>query len=129
MTAKLPQLLAINLIKDAQSYVECAAVLNRHLFQFVSELEEREDIAVPDPDTREERLDEELAAILADDPPPEPGEYAASEDERGRQLGPQHGVPMYFLLGQAIELALKAYLAASGVPEQTLSSKKIGHDI
>jgi hypothetical protein len=37
---------------------------------------------------------------------------------------------MYFLLGQAIELALKAYLAASGVPEKTLSSReKIGHDI
>jgi len=37
--------------------------------------------------------------------------------------------PTYFLLCQAIELALKAHLAASGVPERTLRSKKIGHNI
>jgi hypothetical protein len=36
---------------------------------------------------------------------------------------------MYFLLGQAIELALKAHLAASGVPKRILSSKDIRHHI
>jgi hypothetical protein len=36
--------------------------------------------------------------------------------------------PMYFLLCQAIELLLKAHLAASGVPNRTLR-KRIGHNI
>jgi hypothetical protein len=50
-------------------------------------------------------------------------------DPHQHQLGPPHKVPMYFLLCQAMELALKAHLAASGVPEKTLSSKKIRHKI
>jgi hypothetical protein len=36
--------------------------------------------------------------------------------------------PVYFLLCHAIELALKAYLAASGVPGNTLRNE-IGHDL
>jgi hypothetical protein len=36
--------------------------------------------------------------------------------------------PVYFLLCHAMELALKAYLAASGVPAKTLRNK-IGHDL
>jgi hypothetical protein len=67
MTSKLPQLLACKLIIDAQSYGECVAVLDQHLFQF-RELEERENVAVPDADTPDERLDDELAAILRPGP-------------------------------------------------------------
>ena len=37
--------------------------------------------------------------------------------------------PTYFLLGQAIELVLKAHLSASGVSKKTLSSKEIRHNI
>lgn len=36
---------------------------------------------------------------------------------------------MYFLLCHAIELALKAHLAASGVPTRTLRGKRLGHKI
>jgi hypothetical protein len=36
--------------------------------------------------------------------------------------------PTYFLLGQAMELTLKAYLAASGVQIKTLHNR-IGHDL
>ena len=36
--------------------------------------------------------------------------------------------PIYFLLGHAMELALKAYLAASGVSMGTLR-RRIGHDL
>jgi len=36
-------------------------------------------------------------------------------------------VPMYFLICQPMELALKAYLAVSGVLEKTL--RDIGHDL
>jgi hypothetical protein len=36
--------------------------------------------------------------------------------------------PMYFLLGHAIELTLKAYLLASGVSAATLRNK-VGHDL
>jgi hypothetical protein len=92
MTTKLPQLLAVNLIKDARSYVECVPVLDQHLHQ------------------HGKVLDEML-------------------EEYQHQLGPPHKVPMYFLLGQAIELALKAHLAASGVAKRTLSSKDIRHHI
>jgi len=42
---------------------------------------------------------------------------------------PRHYSPIYFLLCQAMELALKAHLAASGVSKRTLRSKKIGHNI
>ena len=86
MAAKLPQVLAINLIKDARSYVECAQLLDQHLHQ--------------------------LGKVF---------------DQNQHQLGPPHRVPMYFLLCQAMELALKAHLAASGVPEETL--RDIRHDI
>jgi hypothetical protein len=55
--------------------------------------------------------------------------------ECARLLGRHHqGVtakyvqPTYFLLCQAIELALKAHLAASGMPKKTLRNK-IGHNI
>jgi hypothetical protein len=88
MAAKLPQVLAINLIKDARSYVECAQLLDEHRHQ--------------------------LGKVF---------------DPNQHQLGPPHAVPIYFLLGQAIELALKAHLAASGVPKKKLRSRKIGHNI
>jgi hypothetical protein len=88
MAAKLPQVLAVGLIQDARSYVECVPVLDQHLH--------------------------ELGKLF---------------DPHQHQLNPPHKVPMYFLLCQAIELALKAHLASSGVPEKTLSSKKIGHNI
>jgi hypothetical protein len=39
------------------------------------------------------------------------------------------GTPTYFLLGQAIELALKAHLSASGVPKKTLRDRRIRHNI
>jgi hypothetical protein len=57
--------------------------------------------------------------------------------ESGRQLDKCVGVsahffplfpPIYFLLCQAMELSLKAYLAASGVSNITLR-KRIGHDL
>jgi hypothetical protein len=50
-------------------------------------------------------------------------------DPKQHQLRPPHKVPMYFLLGHSIELALKAHLSASGAPERTLRSKKIGHNL
>jgi hypothetical protein len=88
MAAKLPQVVAVNLVKDARSYVECVSVLDQHLHEF-----------------------------------------GKLFDPHQHRLRAPHKVPMYFLLGQAIELALKAYLAASGVPGTILSSKEIGHDI
>jgi hypothetical protein len=88
MAAKLPQVAAISLIKDARSYVECVSVLEQHLLEF-----------------------------------------GKLRDPHQHQLCAPHKVPMYFLLGQAIEIALKAHLAASGVPGNILSSKEIGHDI
>jgi hypothetical protein len=88
MTPKLPQVLAINLIQDARSYVDCAQVLDEH--------------------------QHELGKVF---------------DPHQHPLGPPHKAPKYFLLCQAMELALKAHLAASGVPERTLRSKKIRHNI
>src|SRR5215472_6681413 len=41
---------------------------------------------------------------------------------------PRYFSPTYFLLRQAIELALKAHLAASGVPMETLRND-VGHNI
>jgi hypothetical protein len=74
MTVKPPQLLAINLIKDARSYVECAQLLVK------------------------------------------------------QKPSAPYVPPKYFLLCQALELALKAYLAASGVRKKVLRNK-IGHDL
>ena len=68
MAAKLPQVVAVNLIKDARSYVECVSVLDQHLHEF-----------------------------------------GKLFDPHQHRLRAPHKVPMYFLLGQAIELALKAY--------------------
>jgi hypothetical protein len=70
MTAKLPQLLAIGLIRDAHSYVECARLLNDH----------------------------------------QPGAAKYSQ-------------PTYFLLCQAMELVLKAHLAASGVRRKRFAGR------
>src|SRR5262249_2463021 len=88
MEAKLPQVLAVGLIQDARSYVECVPVLDQHL--------------------------RELGKLF---------------DPRQHQLGPPPKVPMYFLLCQAMKLALKAHLAASGVPSKTLRSKDIRHKL
>ena len=52
--------------------------------------------------------------------------------ESARTLASVHRaahLPTYFLLGQAIELVLKAHLSASGVSKKTLSSKDIRHSI
>ena len=38
-------------------------------------------------------------------------------------------VPYYFLLGQSIELSLKAFLMGRGVSLYVLSSRKYGHDL
>ena len=38
-------------------------------------------------------------------------------------------VPYYFLLGQSIELSLKAFLMGRGVPLKVLRSRKYGHDL
>jgi hypothetical protein len=50
-------------------------------------------------------------------------------DPKQHQLRAPHRVPMYFLLGHSIELALKAHLSASGVPASTLRGRKIGHNL
>ena len=38
-------------------------------------------------------------------------------------------MPYYFLLGQSIELSLKAFLLGHGTPLKELRSKKYGHDL
>lgn len=38
-------------------------------------------------------------------------------------------MPYYFLLGQSIELSLKAFLLGRGVPLKELRSKKYGHNL
>jgi hypothetical protein len=43
--------------------------------------------------------------------------------------GARYIPPKYFLLCQAIELVLKAHLAASGVPKKTVRSRRIGHKL
>jgi hypothetical protein len=88
MAAKLPQVVAVSLIKDARSYVECASALNQHLHG-----------------------------------------TGKLFNPHWHQLRAPHKKPIFFLLGQAMELALKAHLAASGVPGLILSSKEVGHDI
>jgi hypothetical protein len=80
MTVEAPQLVAICLIHDAGSFVECARLVDQHL-------------------------------------------------KGGVPTYPRFSSPVYFLLCHAIELALKAHLAASGVPTRTLRSKKLGHKI
>jgi hypothetical protein len=50
-------------------------------------------------------------------------------DPHQHQLRAPHKVPMYFLIGQAMELSLKAHLAASGVSKRTLRCKQIRHNI
>ena len=74
-TAKPPQLLAIGLIQDAQTYLDSARLLSK-----------------------------EVGSAVRFFP------------------------PIYFLLCQAMELVLKAYLAASGVPNRTLR-EEIGHNL
>ena len=60
-------------------------------------------------------------------------EYFASAREADRTLGSRPGyekfspMPVYFMMGQALELALKAYLLSVGVTEARL--RKIGHDL
>ena len=49
-------------------------------------------------------------------------------DPKQHQLRTPHKVPMHFLLGHSIELALKAQLSASGVPERALRGN-IGHNL
>jgi hypothetical protein len=88
MATKLPQALAVGLLQDARSYVECVSVLNKHLHG-----------------------------------------HGKLFDPTQHQLGPPHKVAMYFLLGHSIELALKAHLSASGVPERKLRSTMIGHNL
>jgi hypothetical protein len=38
-------------------------------------------------------------------------------------------MPYYFLLGQSIELSLKAFLLGRGVPLKELRSRKYGHNL
>jgi hypothetical protein len=80
MTVEAPQLVAIGLIHDAGSFVECARLVDQHL-------------------------------------------------KGGVPTYPRFSSPIYFLLCHAIERALKAHLAASGVPTRTPRSKKLGHKI
>jgi hypothetical protein len=49
--------------------------------------------------------------------------------DQHQDSAPKYFSPTYFLLCQAMELALKAHLAASGVPKKKLRSRKIGHNI
>ncbi len=43
--------------------------------------------------------------------------------------GAKVSLPSYYLLGHSIELSLKAFLAARGVPIAELKSRKYGHDL
>jgi hypothetical protein len=56
--------------------------------------------------------------------------YVESARQLDKSIGgsARFSQPIYFLLCQAMELALKAHLAASGVPNRTLR-KRIGHNI
>lgn len=62
-------------------------------------------------------------------------EYYAAADAADDAIGDDHGhgihAPMVvnFLVGQAVELALKAYLLQAGVSVAELKSKKFGHDL
>lgn len=55
----------------------------------------------------------------------------AADDKVGKRLGYEiHApVPVMYLVGHAIELSLKAYLAFSGVSLRELASKNFGHNL
>jgi hypothetical protein len=62
-------------------------------------------------------------------------EFYAAAEAADEVLGAKPGyevfapVPVMFMMGQSIELSLKSYLLASGIPLRLLKSRKFGHQL
>lgn len=56
------------------------------------------------------------------------GQYLGAA-EKLAESGPAVGIPTLSCLAQCVELLLKAYLLASGIPEKKLSRTPYGHDL
>lgn len=56
-------------------------------------------------------------------------EYLEAAERLLGSPGPELSYPLFYLLTHAMELSLKAYLAARGISKRDLMGRKIGHDL